>query len=226
MPFGLGERLAAGMLVIGKVPSGLQELYKAAGVLDPKTMVPAEVRDAYQYYEHLVAQKKELEVAMLKPLADKRHALERFRGKLSGISSQNRAEQLLAAAEERLDDWVSKQLEPLQESMAEAINGLAQQQKLIETLVRRDAVAAVVREADAQQDNEPEKVDLDTALDSMLDECYLTADFVKKVEQDFKGLRIERVESLGCPTVSWHVFANMYMQTVPSNVFLACPVTE
>ena len=54
MPFGLGERLAAGMLVIGKVPSGLQELYKAAGVLDPKTMVPAEVRDAYQYYEHLV----------------------------------------------------------------------------------------------------------------------------------------------------------------------------
>ena len=134
---------------------------------------------------------------MLKPLADKRHALERFRGKLSGISSQNRAEQLLAAAEERLDDWVSKQLEPLQESMAEAINGLAQQQRLIETLVRRDAVAAVVREADAQQDNEPEKVDLDTALDSMLDECYLTADFVKKVEQDFKGLRIERVESLG-----------------------------
>ena len=96
-----------------------QAMYAKVGLDDMTTVVPKALQDAWTRYMELEVELKMAKEAMMVPINKKKELLERFSQRLGVMSSQNRAQQALSDAEDRLEKWLKDQLPAHQQKIDE-----------------------------------------------------------------------------------------------------------
>ena len=100
-------------------------MYAKRGIEDMTVEVPKALRDAWILHVSLEHELKVAKENLLIPIAKKNELLERFRQRLGLMNSQNRAQQVLDQAEERLEKWVQDQLPTYQARVDEVALSLS-----------------------------------------------------------------------------------------------------
>ena len=113
-------------------------MYAKVGLDDLTTTVPKALQDAWTRYMELEIELKEAREAMMVPIHKKKELLERFSQRLGVMSSQNRAQQALADAEDRLEKWLKDRLPAHQQKIDEVTLSMSKQLGLINGLLEAE----------------------------------------------------------------------------------------
>ena len=170
------------------VHEGLRAIYHQNGLSRLEHLVPPGIQDAWEYYQHLLKERKEQEDAMLEPVVEREKALQRFKDKLCNMSSQLRAQQSLEAARAKLDEWVAKQQEPIRQGFEESDMECQRQLQLLLQLVASNVKSAEPDPAPASPDSHA--LEVDECLDSML-ATFIEEKVVSELVEDMQGLSVE-----------------------------------
>ena len=143
---------------------GLQAMYSKAGLDDMSMHVPAALVKAWESYACLERDLEKANQDMSVPVAKKNELLERFRARLGVMNSQNRAQQTLDQANERLEKWVQEQLPIYQKKRDEIAESLSIHLRVLDNLLEVE----VLKHSQEALQQDPEVAALNGEMDALI----------------------------------------------------------